>query len=153
VFVLAIARGGVIGRGGGLPWDVPEDRAHFERLTIGHAIVLGRRTWDETGAALPGRRNIVITRDESRVFPGAERARSVDEAIARARATDAEPRVIGGAEIFRLALPLATRIELTEIDRDVPGDTTFDLDRTGFVEVARRAAATPDVAFVTLERA
>ena len=153
VFVLAVARGGVIGRGGGLPWDVPEDRAHFERLTAGHAVILGRRTWDETGAALPGRRNIVVTRDRSLLFPGAEVASSIEAAIALARRTDDEPRVIGGAEIFRLAMPYATRIELTEIDRDVDGDTRFDLDRSGFVETSRRASETAGVTFVTLDRA
>jgi len=150
--IFAVARNGVIGKGGQLPWRIPEDLAHFKRTTMGHAILMGRKTWEETRRPLPGRRNVIITRTPGFEAPGCEVAASLEEAIALARSTDPLPFVIGGAEIFRLALPLATVIHLTEIDRDVEGDTFFHLDRTGFVETARRTSETPDVSFVTLER-
>jgi dihydrofolate reductase len=150
--IFAVARNGVIGKDGKLPWRIPEDLAHFKRTTMGHAILMGRRTWEETRRPLPGRRNVVISRTAGFEAPGCDVVPSLEAAIALARTTDSLPFVIGGAEIFRLALPLATIIHLTEIDRDVEGDTTFHLDRTGFVETARRTGEAPDVSFVTLER-
>ena len=152
VFVYAVARGGVIGRGGKLPWDIPEDRAHFDALTRGHAVVMGRKTWDETGAPLPERRTIVISRSPALVLPGAEVALSVEAALALARESDAAPCVVGGAAIFRAALPLATRIERTEIDRTVEGDTVLDLDLVDFDETARRLGRDRTLSFVTLAR-
>ena len=152
VLVLALARGGALGKGGQLPWRIPEDLKHFRAITRGHAIIMGRKTWDEVKKPLPDRRNIVVTRDASLRLPGAEVVSSLDDALRLARETDAEPCVIGGAEIYRLALPRATRIELTEIDRDVDADTFFTLDRAGFVEASRRQGETPDVSFVTLVR-
>jgi dihydrofolate reductase len=154
VLVVAVARNGVMGKGGGLPWRIPEDLRHFKRVTKGHAVIMGRKTWDEVGKPLPERRNIVVTRNESLRLEGAEVVRTLADAIARARETDPEPRVIGGAEIYRLALPLATRIYLTEIDRDVDGDTFFPtFDRALFREVERRAGEEPGVTFLTLDRA
>jgi dihydrofolate reductase len=123
--IAARSRNGVIGRGGQLPWDLPEDRAHFRRQTLGHAVIMGRRTWDERGKPLDGRRNIVISRGGQVSGTGREVVGSLDEALALARATDPEPVVIGGEQIFRLALPLATRMLLTEVDLDVEGDTRF----------------------------
>jgi dihydrofolate reductase len=123
--IAAVSRNGVIGRGGKLPWDLPEDRAHFRRTTLGHAVIMGRRTWDETGAPLPGRRNIVLSRSAAVSGAGREVVATLDDAIALARTTDPDPMVIGGAEIFRLALPLATRLILTELDFDADGDTFF----------------------------
>lgn len=123
--IAARARNGVIGRGGQLPWDLPEDRAHFRRQTLGHAVIMGRRTWDERGEPLDGRRNIVISRAGQVSGSGRAVVRSLEDAIALARTTDPEPYVIGGAEIFRLALPLATRLVLTELDFDAEGDTYF----------------------------
>lgn len=151
-FVLAIGDGDVIGRAGKVPWHIPEDLKHFKAMTMGHAIVMGRTTWDEVGKPLPGRRNIVVSRTVTSL-PGAEVAPGVEEAIALARQTDDEPRIIGGAAIYRAALPLATTIYLTEVHRQVEGDTFFALDRTGFRETSRRRGETPDVEFVTLERA
>ena len=151
--IAAISRNGVIGRAGKLPWDLPEDRAHFRRSTWGHAIIMGRRTWDETGAPLPGRRNIVISRSGNVSGQGRERevVASLPEAIAAARTTDPEPIVIGGAEIFRLALPLATRLLLTELDFDADGDTFFpDFDRTSWQAVERRRG--DRATYVTYER-
>jgi dihydrofolate reductase len=152
VLVLAVASNGVIGKDGKVPWHIPEDLKHFRRVTTGHAIIMGRKTWDEVGKPLPNRRNIVVTRQPGLVLPGAEVTNTLEEAIARARTTDPEPRVIGGAEIYRLALPLATKIYLTEVDREVEGDTFFALDRSGFRETERRLGEEPGVVFLTLQR-
>lgn len=153
IFVLAIAKNGVIGKDGKVPWRIPEDLKHFKAMTLGHAILMGRKTYDETRRPLPGRRNIIISRAPNFTAPGCEVVPSLEQAISLAREADPEPRVIGGAEIYRLALPLATRIYLTEVDRDAEGDTVFHLDRTGFIETERRRAETaPDVWFVTLDR-
>lgn len=131
--VVARARNGVIGADGRLPWHLPEELQHFRALTMHHPIIMGRRTWDSIGRALPGRRSIVITRDERRLFDSAERAACLDEALAIASRPGADPTistdevfVIGGAGIFALALPLATRAVVTEIDLDVTGDTRFE---------------------------
>jgi dihydrofolate reductase len=149
--IAAVSRNGVIGRGGQLPWDLPEDRAHFRRETVGHAVIMGRRTWDERGVPLDGRRNIVVSRSGQVSGSGREVARSLEEALAMARKTDPEPVVIGGAEIFRLAMPIATRFLLTEIDFDVEGDTFLpELDRSAWVPVARRRG--DRASYVTYER-
>ncbi|MBK8254205.1 MAG: dihydrofolate reductase [Polyangiaceae bacterium] len=152
VLVLAVARNGIIGKNGKLPWHIPEDLKHFKAMTLGHAIIMGRRTYQETGRPLPGRRNIVISRNAAFTAPGCEVVQSLQQAIELARTTDPEPRVIGGAEIYQLALPFATRIYLTEVNRDVEGDTTFILDRSGFNETSRKKGETADVEFVTLDR-
>jgi dihydrofolate reductase len=129
--VAAIARNGVIGRGGQLPWDLPEDRAHFRRTTLGHAVIMGRRTWDERGVPLDGRRNIVVSRSGAVSGTGREVFATLPEALAAARTTDPDPMLIGGAELFTQALPLATRLVLTELDFDADGDTVFPaFDRT-----------------------
>jgi dihydrofolate reductase len=149
--IAAISRNGVLGRAGKLPWDLPEDRAHFRRSTLGHAIIMGRRTWDETGAPLPGRRNIVVSRSGKVSGQGREVAATLDQAIAAARETDPEPIVIGGAEIFRLALPEATRLILTELDFDADGDTFFpEFDRDAWQVSDRRRG--DRASYVTYER-
>ena len=150
--VLAIAKNGAIGKDGKVPWNVPEDLKHFRRSTTGHAVIMGRKTWDEVGKPLPNRRNLVMTRNTDLRLEGAEVVASLEEAIAQARSTDAEPRVIGGAEIYRLALPLATRVLLTEIQLEPEADTFFTLDRSGFHETERRVGDDPRAVFVTLER-
>ena len=152
VLVLAVARNGALGKDGKVPWHIPEDMKHFKNMTMGHAILMGRKTYEETRRPLPGRRNIVITRNPDYQAPGCEVVSTLEEAIALARTTDPQPRVIGGAEIYRLAMPLATRIYLTEIERDAEADTFFHLDRTGFRETERRKGETPGVWFVTLDR-
>jgi len=144
--VVARARNGVIGADGRLPWHLPEELKHFRTLTMGHAIVMGRRTWESIGRALPGRRSIVVTRDTRRELAGAERAASIGEAIAMAGRRGPDPSiatdevfVIGGAQIFDLALPLADRAVVTEIDLDVDGDTYFEaLDPRRWSVVERR---------------
>jgi dihydrofolate reductase len=125
ILIAAISRNGVIGRGGQLPWDLPEDRAHFRRTTMGHAVIMGRRTWDETGRALDGRRNIVVSRSGTVSGTDREVVPTLAEAIAQARTTDPAPFVIGGAQMFRLALPMATGMILTELTFDADGDTFF----------------------------
>ena len=119
--VVARARNGVIGRGGGLPWHIPADLKRFKALTMGSAMVMGRKTFESLPGMLPGRRHIVLTRDTKWNAEGAEVAHSVDQAIALAGAETLA--VIGGAEIFELFLPRADRIELTEVLDDIPGDT------------------------------
>jgi dihydrofolate reductase len=150
--VVAIARRGVIGDRGRLPWKIPEDLRHFKQVTVGHAVIMGRKTWDSIGKPLVERRNLVVSRDRTLRLPGAEVFGSFEEALAAARATDEAPRVIGGAAIYGEALPIATTIFLTEIDRDVEGDTYFSFDRSAFREVDRRRGVDPSVAYVVLER-
>src|SRR5947209_17469311 len=117
--VVARAQNGVIGRDGKLPWHLPADLKRFKALTMGSVMVMGRRTFESLPGLLPGRRHIVLTRDEGWSAPGAERAGSVAEAIALA---GGRVSVIGGAEIFHLFMPVADRIELTEIHAAFEGD-------------------------------
>ncbi len=149
--VVAIADGGVIGKDGTLPWRIPEDLQHFKATTMGHAIIMGRKTHASIGRPLAGRRNIVVSRTADG-FEGCEKATSLEKAIALARTTDDEPRIIGGAALYEAALPLATRVFLTEVHRRVDGDAYFHLDRSGWREVERRPGASEGVEFVTLER-
>ncbi|MFK4730084.1 dihydrofolate reductase [Agromyces mediolanus] len=134
--VWAEAHGGVIGAGGGMPWHVPEDLAHFKAVTLGAPVVMGRKTWDslpEPFRPLPGRANLVVTRQAEWSAEGAQRAASLEEALALAAsgasvgAADASAEagrvwVIGGGELFREAVLLADRLEVTELDLEVPGD-------------------------------
>jgi len=150
--IAAVARNGVIGKGGTLPWHVPEDLKHFKKATYGHAIIMGRKTHDSIGRALPGRRNIVISGTRGAVFPGCEVARSLDEAIALARSTDLCPFIVGGASIYQEALPLVTELHLTTIDQDVEGDTYFPTDLSQFEEISQQPAETAGVVFRLLRR-
>jgi dihydrofolate reductase len=120
--IVARARNGVIGRAGTLPWRLPEDLAFFKRTTMGHPIVMGRRTWESIGRPLPGRRNIVVSRQAGFVAAGAEVVPSLDEAL-RLCAGAGELFVIGGAQLYGEALPRADRLIVTEIDADFDGDT------------------------------
>ncbi|MEO8175932.1 MAG: dihydrofolate reductase [Sphingomicrobium sp.] len=153
--VVARASNGVIGKYGGLPWHLPADLKHFKALTMGSAMVMGRRTFDSLPGVLPGRRHIVLTRDREWRADGAEVAHDVDQALALA---GTEPvSVIGGAEVFRMFLGLAQRIELTEVLGDVAGDTLLEDPRLmgGWREVAREdhSSELPPYRFITLERA
>jgi dihydrofolate reductase len=121
--VVARARNGVIGRGGKLPWHIPADLKRFKALTMGSAMVMGRRTFDSLPGLLPGRRHIVLTRDRGWEAKGAEVAHSVEDALQLAG--NERLSVIGGADIFALFLPLADRLELTEVLADVDGDTVM----------------------------
>lgn len=149
--IVAVARNGVIGRAGDLPWHVSEDLKHFKKTTSGHAIIMGRKTHESIGRALPKRRNIVVTRSAA-TFEGCETARSLDAAIALARTTDPCPFVIGGASLYLEALPQATELHLTTIDENVEGDTYFPTELPDFEEAERRAGETPGVTFRILRR-
>lgn len=149
--IVAVARNGVIGRGGTLPWHLSEDLKHFKRTTLGHAIIMGRKTHESIGRALPNRRNIVVTRS-SAAGEGCETASSLEEALALARTTDDCPFIIGGGSLYEEALPLVTEIHMTTIDEDVAGDTFFPTDLAGFEEAERREGETDGVVFRVLRR-
>ncbi|MCL4775525.1 MAG: dihydrofolate reductase [Burkholderiaceae bacterium] len=145
--VVARARGGVIGAGNRLPWHLPEDLKHFRATTMGHAIVMGRKTFESIGKALPGRRTIVVSRDPHWTHAGCERTTSLQAAIALAAQPGADPSiatdevfVVGGAQLYRDAIRLAHRAIVTEIDAEVAGDTHFpELDPAQWREHARSA--------------
>jgi dihydrofolate reductase len=125
----------VIGKDNGIPWDLPEDRKHFVAVTKGHPIIMGRKTWDSIGRPLPKRRNIVISRSSDLTLPeSVELASSLLGAIELARQTDDDPRIIGGAQIYAEALPLATRIYLTIVKDRGEGDVFFPLLDDRWVE-------------------
>jgi dihydrofolate reductase len=154
--VLAMADNGVIGRDGALPWRIADDMRRFKALTIGRPCIMGRRTWESLPKKpLPGRANIVVTRDTSFHAEGAVVVHSLDEAVAQAGEAP-EICVIGGVDIFRAALPLATLIHLTQVHGDVEGDTRMPpFDRGIWRETAREDRATPEglrYSYVTLER-
>jgi dihydrofolate reductase len=137
--IYARAANGVIGKDGTMPWHLPEDLAHFKQLTHGHPVIMGRKTWDSLPPKfrpLPGRANIVITRQPDWQAEGATRAGSLEEALRQAGPVP-EIWVIGGAQIYAQAEPLASRAEVTEIARDFEGDAYAPSLGTGWVEAAR----------------
>jgi len=156
--IAAVAKNRVIGLDNALPWRLPEDLKRFKALTLGHPIVMGRKTWASLGRPLPGRTNIVISRDAGFTTEGATLAHSLPEALAVAAEASGgeEIFIIGGAEIYRQALPLARRLQLTEIDRDYAGDVHFPaFEPQQWLETARErhhSDAGFDYAFVTYER-
>jgi dihydrofolate reductase len=156
--VAAVARGGVIGRDSGIPWRLPEDMQRFRAITMGHPVVMGRRTWEslpDRFRPLPGRGNVVVTRNPDWSAHGADRAGSIEDAL---RLLEDEPQVfvIGGGEIYAAALPHADELVLTEIEAEIEGDTYFpEWDRDDFEEVARERRITAEgvpFSFVTYER-
>ena len=153
--VVARAQNGVIGRDGKLPWHISADLKRFKALTMGSVMLMGRKTFESLPGLLPGRRHVVLTRDRSWRADGAEVARDAEEAISQARGDAVS--VIGGADLFRLFLPLADRVELTEVLADVPGDTFIDDPRLGgqWRETFREEHREGELPFrfVTLERA
>ena len=147
--IAAVAHHGVIGDGESMPWHLPEDLGYFKRTTMGHPMVMGRRTFDSMGV-LPGRRSIVVTRQPEWSHPDVEAAHSIEEALALAGPAD-EVFIVGGGEIYRQAMPYASRLLVTEVDQDVEGGVTFpDIDADAWVETER----TPRDGFtwVTYER-
>jgi dihydrofolate reductase len=137
----AVARNGVIGRDNALPWRLPEDLRRFNALTLGHPVVMGRKTFESIGKPLPGRENIVVTRTVGYAAPGCRVVRSLAAALSQAAGAE-EVFVIGGAEIFALALPLVQRLDMTEIDADIEGDAVFpEYDRSEWREVSREPGA------------
>lgn len=130
--IVAISTNGVIGREGGLPWRLSTDLRRFKALTMGHHLIMGRRTWDEVGKPLPGRRTVVVTRNPDLALPaGVLLADSVEQALQLAK-SDEEPFIAGGAEIYRLSMPLAGRLYLTRVHAEVEGDTFFEPELDGW---------------------
>ena len=152
--VVARARNGVIGRDGKLPWHIPADLKRFKALTLGAPMIMGRKTFESLPGLLPGRRHVVLTRGRDWQVDGAEVANGVQDALAAAG--PGRVSVIGGAEIYRLFLPHADVIELTEIEADVAGDTVLDPFGPEWTETARERhpaeAGRPAFSFVRLER-
>lgn len=163
MLVVAVADNGVIGRAGALPWRLKSDLAHFRAVTMGHPLLMGRKTYESIGRPLPGRTNIVVTRDRTFTASGVVVAASLEAGLETARG-DALRRgvgaimVIGGADIYAQTLPLASRLELTRVHAAPPGETHFPaIDPAVWREVDRRAGgAGPDdeaaVTFVRYER-
>jgi dihydrofolate reductase len=155
--VAAVAENGIIGREGALPWNLPDDLRHFKAVTMGKPILMGRRTFDSIGRPLPGRRNLVLTRSRLRAPDGVEYVHTFEQAVALSTA-ETELCVIGGAEIYALALPHARRIYLTRVQAHVAGDVRFPLqDLGGWRELERSEHAADErhayaMVFVTLER-
>ena len=149
--ILAAAENGVIGKDGAIPWRISDDLKRFKALTLGKTMVMGRKTWDSLPKKpLPGRRNIVVTLAEK--LAGRRRR---NHAAWKRRWQQPDVLVIGGAEIYRAALPRADRIELTEVHRAFDGDAAFVFDRKDWTEIAREDHATPEglrYSFVTLTR-
>lgn len=153
--IAAVARNDVIGRDNKLPWRLSEDLQHFKALTMGHPMIMGRKTWESLPGKLPGRPHIVITRNPTYQAEGATVANSLHAAVAAAGGVD-EVFIIGGAELYAQAFEFADRLQLTEIAADFDGDAWFPhWNRAAWNETARethRAEAGFDYAFVTYER-
>ena len=149
--ILAAAENGVIGKDGAIPWCISDDLKRFKALTMDKTIVMGRKTWDSLPKKpLPGRRNIVVTWQKNWQAEGAETMQ-----LEKALDQPEEVFVIGGAEIYRAALPRATRIELTEVHKSFDGDAAFVFDRKSWTQIAREDHVTPEglaYSFVTLTR-
>lgn len=154
--VAAVAANGVIGADGKLPWRIPEDLRHFKALTLGHPVIMGRKTWESLGRPLAGRENIVVTRTPGYEAPGAHVAASLDGALALC-AGEPVVFVIGGSELYAAALPQADGLVLTEIERDYSGDARFpEWDRSAWLETQRKPQTGADglrFDFVLYERA
>jgi len=155
--LVAATENGVIGRDNGMPWHLPDDLKHFKALTLGKPVLMGRRTFDSIGRPLPGRTNLVLTRAAGWAMPGTTAVRDLDAAL-RAAGAAAELVVAGGAQVYALALPRASRIYLTRIHAAIEGDTRLpDLDLSSWREISREphpADARHEFAmsFITLER-
>ena len=142
--VAAVAANGIIGAGGKLPWHIPEELKHFKRITMGHPVIMGRRTWESLKGPLPGRENIVVTRTSGYEAPGAAVATSLAGALAMCIG-ETIAFVIGGTRLFEEALPLAAGMVLTEIHRDFEGDTWFPAwERSQWRESQREAHTAAD---------
>jgi dihydrofolate reductase len=135
---VAVAKNGVMGKTGAmLPWRLPADLAYFRKITLGNPVVMGRKTFDSIGRALPKRRNVVISRNTSFVAPGCEVVDSLNDALRLVNANDNEIFIIGGASIIEQCLGLAERLYLTEVDAEPEGDITLNLDLAGWREISR----------------
>jgi len=139
ILIAAVAKNGVIGRDNALPWRLKADMHHFKQTTMGHPLLMGRKTWQSLGRPLPGRRNLVVTRNAAFQADGAEVFSSIESALA-AVATAEQVFVIGGGELYRRMLPMADRLVLTQIQADIDGDTCFPpFEPAQFHETARES--------------
>ena len=137
--IAAVSTNGVIGKDGGLPWRISEDLKFFKETTRGHAVIMGRRTFEEVGKPLPNRRNIVVSRNPNATFEGCESATGLEDAIAKARTTDPLPFVIGGSQLYEAALPIATLFYRTVVHQTIEGDTYFpEFPRMGWEKTSER---------------
>jgi dihydrofolate reductase len=151
--IVAVSRNGVIGNKGTLPWHIPADLKWFKRHTTGHAIIMGRRTYESIGKPLPQRRMIIVSASLSPP-PGCEVYPRLEQAIDAARTTDTMPFVIGGNAMYQAALARATHVYLTRVERDVEGDTRFPaFDAHAWNETTREEAPEHGVTFLVYERA
>jgi dihydrofolate reductase len=158
--IAAVARNGIIGRDGRMPWRLPTDLARFKRLTLGHTVLMGRKTWESVHRPLVGRRNVVLTRDRSFSAPGCEVVHSIDEgrAMAGQQGPGGELFVIGGAAVYTAFMPFADRLLITHVDADVDGDTAFPRIDPARWRLVNETAGTVDAAnalphrFVEYER-
>ena len=150
--IAAVARNGVIGAGNDIPWRIPEDWRRFQRLTMGHVLIMGRKTWASIGRALPGRTTFVITRDRMWRGDGVRAVPVLDEAFAQAQLLrPATIFVAGGGEIYRAAWDRLTGLEITEVDQAPVGDVTFpDISSDDWVETSREPH--PGFSFVSYRR-
>ncbi len=155
--IAAIAQNNVIGRDNKLPWHIPNDLKHFKELTMGKSMLMGRKTFESIGRALPGRRNLILTRDKAFTAKNAEIYHSIEEALAAVEGEE-ELMVIGGAQLFKILLPKASRLYLTYIHEDIKGDAYFPKwDQAKWREVIRQDFAKTDqvpfhYSFVNFER-
>ena len=152
VAIAAVARNGVIGAENDIPWRIPEDWRRFQRLTMGHVLIMGRKTWASIGRALPGRTTFVVTRDRMWRGDGVRAVPVLDEAFSQARLLrPSSIFVAGGGEIYRAAWDRLTRLEITEVDQSPPGDVTFpDIDHADWLETSREPH--PGFSFVSYRR-
>ncbi len=152
VIVAAVARNRVIGADNALPWSIPEDMARFKELTMGGALIMGRETFESIGRPLPGRITIVLTRRSDWSHHGVEVAHSLDQALEIAASREVDAFISGGADVYRAALEMADRMELTEVDQEPAGDTLFpEVDWSQWREVSR--IDHPGFSFVRYDRA
>jgi dihydrofolate reductase len=158
--IVATAKNGVIGKEGGLPWYLPAELAHFKKITMGHPIIMGRKTHESIGRPLPGRTNVVVTRDKKYRSEGITVSHSLEDAVKTAKQSPGadEIFIIGGEEIYKQAMPLLNKIYLTEVDAKVEGDKFFNYDKEQWREVSRVKHSADDenqhaYNFLVLERA
>jgi dihydrofolate reductase len=137
IIIVAVAKNNVIGRDGTLPWHLPSDLQHFKRTTMGYPLIMGRKTYESIGRPLPGRDNVVLTRDPQLELPGCIVVHSMQEAIDHCR-DEEKVFIIGGADIFKLAMPITDTIIYTALEREVEGDVYFDPIDTGTFAIAAR---------------
>lgn len=154
--IAAVAANGVIGSGNALPWRLPEDLKRFKALTLGHPVIMGRKTYESIGRPLSGRRNLIVTRNPAFRADGCETMATLAAALTACKGARDEVFIIGGAQIYAEALPVADRLYLTEICADFVGDACFPgLDKSRWKEVSREKHATPEglaFAFVVYDR-